>query len=353
MIFSQYFFTILPRSLTLLSNLFFTLNAVMPIVLVIAVGYFLKRIRLLDEKFFPLLNKLCFRCCLPCLLFFNVYNVENLSEISQYGRICLFAVVSTLVFFFVAVFVVKFTVREDKQKAVMVQCAFRSNYAIIGISLAMSISSGDPRPVVAASILSSVSIPTFNVLAIIALSLFVSENGKKVSVLSVLKKIATNPLILGVFTGFVCLSVRHIIPYAPDGSKYFTIRQNLPFVYKTISMLAQSASPVALLALGGNFTFSAVARLKYKIISGVFARTVICPLVCLSAAYALGFRSLEFPALIALYGTPLAVSTVPMTAEMGSDAELAGQLVVWTTLTSAFSLFGIIFACAQLGLLSV
>ncbi|MBB5226161.1 AEC family transporter [Treponema ruminis] len=335
----------------MLSNLFFTLNAVLPIVLIIAVGYFLKRIRLLDEKFFPLLNKLCFRCCLPCLLFFNVYNVENLFEITQYGAISLFAILSTLLFFFLSVFIVRLTVRDDRQKAVMVQCTFRSNYAIIGISLAMSISSGDARPVVAASILSSVSIPTFNVLAIIALSLFVSENGKKVSLLSVLKKIATNPLILGVFSGIVCLSVRYIIPVAPDGSKYFTIKQNLPFIYKTISMLAQSASPVALLALGGNFTFSAVARLKYKIIAGVIARTVICPLVCLSAAYALGFRSLEFPALIALFGTPLAVSTVPMTAEMGSDAELAGQLVVWTTLVSAFSLFAIIFTCAQLGLL--
>ncbi len=335
----------------MLSNLFFTLNAVLPIVLIIAVGYFLKRIRLLDEKFFPLLNKLCFRCCLPCLLFFNVYNVENLFEITQYGAISLFAILSTLLFFFLSVFIVRLTVRDDRQKAVMVQCTFRSNYAIIGISLAMSISSGDPRPVVAASILSSVSIPTFNVLAIIALSLFVSENGKKVNLLSVLKKIATNPLILGVFSGIVCLSVRYIIPVAPDGSKYFTIKQNLPFIYKTISMLAQSASPVALLALGGNFTFSAVARLKYKIIAGVIARTVICPLVCLSAAYALGFRSLEFPALIALFGTPLAVSTVPMTSEMGSDAELAGQLVVWTTLVSAFSLFAIIFTCAQLGLL--
>ena len=335
----------------MLSNLFFTLNAVLPIVLIIAVGYFLKRIRLLDEKFFPLLNKLCFRCCLPCLLFFNVYNVENLFEITQYGAISLFAILSTLLFFFLSVFIVRLTVRDDRQKAVMVQCTFRSNYAIIGISLAMSISSGDARPVVAASILSSVSIPTFNVLAIIALSLFVSENGKKVNLLSVLKKIATNPLILGVFSGIVCLSVRYIIPVAPDGSKYFTIKQNLPFIYKTISMLAQSASPVALLALGGNFTFSAVARLKYKIIAGVIARTVICPLVCLSAAYALGFRSLEFPALIALFGTPLAVSTVPMTAEMGSDAELAGQLVVWTTLVSAFSLFAIIFTCAQLGLL--
>ena len=328
----------------------------MPIVLVIAVGYFLKSIHLFDEKFFSLLNKLCFRCCLPCLLFFNVYNVENLAEIAQYWKVCVFAVISVLIFFAAAVIIIKFTVQDDKQKGVMIQCAYRSNYAIIGISLAMSISQGDSRPVVAASILSSVSIPLFNVLAIVALSLFVSEldgvgNRKRVSVLSILKKIVTNPLILGVFTGIVFLAIRFLIPTNEVGAKIFTIKQNLPFVYKTISMLAQSASPIALIALGGNFTFSAVARLKYKIIAGVFARTVLCPLVCLSLALKFGFGSLEFPALIALYGTPLAVSTVPMTAEMGSDSELAGQLVVWTTLCSAFTLFVIIFVCRQAGIL--
>ena len=334
-----------------LENLFFTLNAVLPIVAVISVGYFLKTIRLFDSAFFPLLNKLCFRCCLPCLLFFNVYNVDTISELPQYGKICVYAAISVLLFFLLALIVTVLTVRDDRQKGVMVQCAYRSNYAIIGISLAMSISSGDDRPVVAASILSSVSIPLFNVLAIIALSLFVKENGKKVSVLSIIKKIVTNPLILGVASGFFCLFIRALIPSDSSGLACFTIKRNLPFAYKAISMLAQSASPIALLALGGNFTFSAIARLKYKIIAGVFVRTIFCPVLCLFVAYKLGFGSLEFPALIALYGTPLAVSTVPMTAEMGSDSELAGQLVVWTTLSSAFTLFAIVFFCVQTGLL--
>lgn len=335
----------------MLSNLLFTLNAVSPIIAVISVGYFLKTMRLFDGKFFTLLNKLCFRCCLPCLLCLNVYDVDDIGEIARYTGLCVFALLSISVFFLAALLVIKITVEDDRQKGVMIQCAYRSNYAIIGISLATAISSGDSRPVVAASILSGISIPFFNVLAIIALSLFVEEGGKKVSVPSVLRRIVTNPLILGVLAGILCLSLRSLIPESEGGGKIFTIKQNLPFLYKTVSMLAQAASPIALLALGGNFTFSAVARLRYKIAAGVLARTVLCPLVCLTAAYALGFRSLEFPALIALYGTPLAVSTVPMTAEMGGDSELAGQLVVWTTLCSALTLFVIIFMCAQLGII--
>lgn len=334
-----------------LDNLFFTLNAVMPIVVIIGLGYFLKQHRIIKEDFFPVLNRLCFRCCLPCLLFYNVYNLDNISKISDYTKICLFAAVSILIIFSVALVAVILLVKDEKQKGVLHQCAYRSNYAIIGISLATSICQGDTKPVVAASILSSISIPLFNVLATISLSIFVKDNEKKVSVISVLKKIITNPLILGVAAGFVCLSIRFIIPVNADGSKYFTIRQNLPFVYKSVSMIALSASPIALIALGGNFSFSAVKKLKKQIIAGVVSRTVLCPLACLFAAYKAGFSSLEFPALIALYGTPIAVSTVPMTAEMGSDSELAGQLVVWTTLSSAFSLFAIIFFCAQTGIL--
>ena len=323
----------------------------MPIVAIIGTGYFLKQFRILKEDFFPVLNKLCFRCCLPCLLFYNVYNVDNISEISDYARLCIFAAVSILIVFAVALLAVILLVKDDRQKGVLLQCAYRSNYAIIGISLATSICQGDSKPVVAASILSSISIPLFNVLATIALSIFVKDNGKKVSVISVLKKIITNPLILGVAAGFVCLSIRFVIPVNADGNKYFTIKQNLPFIYKSVSMLAVSASPIALIALGGNFSFSAVSKLKRQILAGVVSRTVLCPLFCLFAAYKAGFSSLEFPALIALYGSPIAVSTVPMTAEMGSDSELAGQLVVWTTLSSAFTLFAIIFFCVQTGIL--
>lgn len=87
----------------------------------------------------------------------------------------------------IALLIVNFTIKDDRQKGIMIQCAYRSNYAIIGISLAISISSGDIKPVVAASIISSVSIPLFNILATIALTLYVKENGKKETIASDIK----------------------------------------------------------------------------------------------------------------------------------------------------------------------
>ena len=75
------------------------------------------------------------------------------------------------------------------------------------------------------------------------------------------------------------------------------------------------------------------------------------PVLCLFVAYLLKFDKPYFPALIALFGTPVAVSSAPMSAEMNNDGELAGQLVVWTTLASAFTLFAIVLVCKSAGLL--
>ncbi len=338
----------------MLSKLFFTCNAVLPVVLTILVGYGLKNLKAFPADFFKLLNKMSFRCCLPVMLFYNVYNVNNLSDISEYGRVCVFCFVAIMTAFVFGALVFGLVLKDKRQKGVMVQAVFRSNNAIIGLSLVISLMDGDKDAVAVASILSSLFIPLFNILAVLSLTMFMSEEGKKFSILPVLRKIATNPLIIGCALGFVCLIVRSLLPVTTAGENLevpvFTIKNNLPFLYKTLQMVGSCATPVALIALGGNFTFSAVSRLKNLITIGTALRVLIVPVVTLLAAYYLGFRQIEFPALIALFGTPVAVSSVPMATEMNNDDELAGQLVVWSSIMSAFTLFGIIFACAQAGI---
>ena len=53
---------------------------------------------------------------------------------------------------------------------------------------------------------------------------------------------------------------------------------------------------------------------------------------------------------VKLFGTSIAVSTVPMAQEMDSDAEFAGQLVVWTTVISAITLFVFIYLLRVIGI---
>ena len=75
------------------------------------------------------------------------------------------------------------------------------------------------------------------------------------------------------------------------------------------------------------------------------------PAVALTVAYLMGcFSGAHFAAFVALFATPVAVSSVPMTQEMGGDTTLVGQLVVWTTLISGFTIFMFSFILKSVGI---
>jgi predicted permease len=115
---------------------------------------------------------------------------------------------------------------------------------------------------------------------------------------------------------------------------------------EVLEYLARLAIPLALLVLGAQFEFSAVASLKREIIWGVVIRTVIVPTLVIGVAYVVfgnRFGAAQFATLVAAFATPVAVPSVPMVQEMGGDVTLAGQLVVWSTLVSAVTIFLVTF----------
>ncbi len=333
----------------------FALNAILPIILLIFLGYFLKKKKFLEEEWFKKGNKLVFRVCLPVLLFTNVYNIESFSAINWsvvvYSELAIFAV------FLLGVLLVKVAIPEERQKGVILQCVFRSNFAIIGLPLAEAL--GGAEGVGIAAVLSAFSIPTFNVLAVIALDMFhKNENGQKASGKDMVKKIVKNPLIIGVLCGLVALGIRALLPKNADGLPVFTLSGSMPFLYTAISNIAKICSPLALIVLGGLFDFAAVKELKKQIMIGTAARVVVVPFLVLGIAVLLSkyttvldFDATAYPAMVALFGSPVAVSSAIMAQEMDNDGVLAGQLVVWTSIASIFTLFLIIALLRGLGLL--
>lgn len=325
-----------------MESFIFAVNAVLPIILVVAIGYFLKKIKLVDEAFIRTGNKIVFRVLLPVMLFSNVYKIENLGEVELgYVLYALFAVVTVFV---TAVITSGFVTKEGSERASLIQGIFRSNYALIGIPLAGSLF-GD-EGIMTAAILSAFAIPVFNILAVAGLSVF----GKgKFSIKSILTEIAKNPLILGVAAGFCALIIRGIFAENEISFRLFDV---VP-IAKTAEYLSGTATPLALIVLGAQFEFSAVERLKKEIIFGTAMRCAFVPVFTLGMAYLLfaeKFTGAQFAALTALFATPVAVSSVPMAQEMGADAELAGQLVVWTTVVSAFSVFIASFLLKEAGI---
>lgn len=64
-----------------MENLLFTLNAILPIILPILLGYGLKRLHFFSDIFLTEANKLVFKVLIPILLFSNLY-LADLTQIN-------------------------------------------------------------------------------------------------------------------------------------------------------------------------------------------------------------------------------------------------------------------------------
>lgn len=318
----------------MIDALVFSANAVLPIVLLIVLGYVLKRIGLLTPPFLDVGNKLTFRVLLPVMLFVNVYNIKSFSDINV--MFVVYGIAAVIVIFFLGTAVMCLFTKDSAKRGSLIQAVFRSNYAIIGIPLATSLF-GDAGAA-AAGVMSAFCVPTFNVLGVITLSIFNGNSEKgKVDVKKILLGIAKNPLIIGTVAGLAVLGIREL--FVTWG---WTFRlTDIEFLYKTLDNVRSICTPFALIVLGGRFEFSAVARLKREIIFGTFVRTVVVPIIGLLGAYFLipGLGGEHFATYVGVFATPVAVASAIMAQEMGADGELAGQLVVWTSLVSTVTIF--------------
>ena len=329
-------------------------NAVLPIVLLILLGYWLRHIGFLSGEFVKTGNKLVFNVCLPCMLFINVYDIEGFGSIAW--DLVIYSMIMVFGIFLLGMLLAVLTTKQPKRRGAISQAVFRSNMAIIGLSLASAL--GGSEAVAVAAIVSAFTVPLFNVLAVFALTYF-SEDGArgKTDFKKIFRNIAKNPLIISIALGMVCLAIRGI-QTSVFGKPVFLLK-DIQFLYKALNNLKSIASPFALLVLGGQFTFSAVKDLWKEIVSGTLGRIVLAPVVGIGAAVLLSSMGIlqcgvnEYPALIALFGSPTAVSSAVMAGQMGADEQLATQLVVWTSIGSIFTVFGTVCILMAMGLLAV
>lgn len=325
-----------------MEDLIFSINAVLPIVLMVCLGYLLRRLGVLPLSVTGVMNRLVFRVFLPAMLFLNVYNIQSFSQTSF--DYIFYVLIFTVCIFLVGIPAVMLITKDNRQRGSILQGFFRSNYALVGIPLATSIFGTEGG--IFAAMLSAFIIPLFNILAVVSLSIFGTKNGKKSNPLQILLDIVKNPLIQAIALGGVVLLVRAAFV---KHSIEFRLSDVKP-VYSVLTSLSAVATPLSLITLGAQFEFSAVPSLKKPILWTVLVRCLLIPVIALSVALALGrFNGAHFATFLAVYVTPVAVSSVPMAQEMGADSALSGQLVVWTTLISGVTIFAATWILKSIG----
>ena len=309
-----------------MESLHIALEIVLPLFLLLAVGYCIKLTGIMNETSVRQTNNMIFKVFLPLLVFFNIYKTDLTSSFDM--SLLLFAVVGVLLQFIISLCLVILLEHDNARRGVMLQGMFRSNFVLFGIPISTALF-GDSAAGLA-SILIAVIIPLYNMLAVVSLESF---NGKKPSLWKILVGILTNPLIIASAVGILFV-VFHI---------------PLPTVlYKTVSDLSIIATPLAFVILGASFSFGETGRCVRDLCITLGAKLVAYPLLFIALAILMGFRDAHLAVLLTVFGSPIAVSSFTMAQQMGCDDKLAGQLVVFSSLLSVFTMFLFIFGLKEL-----
>ncbi len=318
----------------MLNDLLFSANVIVPIFLLIILGYVLTKLRVWDSHFLKIANNVCFKVLLPVLLFYNVASA-NIFEVFN-GKLILYVCLCACIICALLFLIVPLFIKDNKRRGVMIQGTFRSNFLLFGVPLGLSI--GGTKGAVLAAVVASFYVPVINMLSVISLYSFSNANNKnlKAALLDILK----NPLIIGGVSGLIFSLIRNLIGF------------EIPTMLDTtLSNIKSTATPLAFLILGGDLKFDNMLKnIKVSIFS-VLGKILIIPAIMLTVSALLGFDKLSMAILIAVFATPNAVSSYAMAITYEADYKLAGEIITLGTLLSILTIFIFVTLCKSLGLI--
>lgn len=309
-----------------MDNLLLSLNVVLPLFLFMMLGYFLKCVGMINQRLTDDLNKLCFKVFLPIYLFNTSYACDLTASFDP-GHVA-FSVAATLAVFGAAMALVPRWVKDNPQRGVVIQCLFRSNFALFGLPITESLCGADKMG--PSSFLISFIVPLYNILAVITLETF---RGGKPDLKKILKGIVTNPLIIATLGGLLFNLMNIPLPQP---------------VNKTLTDLGRVATPLNLIALGSHFCFSAFRTTMKPLLIGSLGRLIVCPVIMVAIAALLGFRGEYLSPILIMFGAPVAASSFTMAQQMEGDGQLAASFVMVTSAGAIFTFFVWIFILKQL-----
>ncbi|WP_158089355.1 AEC family transporter [Magnetofaba australis] len=300
------------------SSIWFVAQVTGPIFLLVALGAWLRVIKVIDERFVEDSARVVFRVALPTLIFMAIAKTDP-SELMRPAVLGCF-VAATLASFG-GVFWISGQFRmAAADRAAFVHGAFRSNYGIFG--LAIGLNSFGQEALVVGSVILALLIPLYNILAVVSLTLPFHQT-HALSWRDMLRQIVGNPLIIGVLAA---------LPFS-------LLQIPLPLLAtRTGDYLANLTLPLALIGIGGSLTLAGLREAGVKSTIAALIKTVALPLILTPVAIALGFVGVELGMLYLAFAAPTAAASFPMTRAMGGNGEMAGQIIVVSTLASAFTL---------------
>ena len=308
------------------------LQSVFPVFLVVAVGAVLRRYRFLEEKFIDTANALVYYLLLPALLFHEVSATEFREAFN--ASLVIGGYAATLLVFILAYAVSGTLGIGPAERGSFVQGSVRANLAYMGLPIVFNVvgQAGLRK----AGIFLGFIVPLLNTLAVMALMIpHGAGKGKGLETTArILRQLATNPIILACVAGVVWSLLKLPVP---------------AMARRTLSLIAPATLPLSLLCLGGSFSFERARRGFGLAALSTFLKVVVLTGIGLALYRWMGVSGDDLRIGAIMLGTPTAVVTYVMAAQLEGDTDLAGTIVLVSTAASAFTITAWLFLLRALG----
>ena len=318
----------------MLDSILYSINNIMPMFIIVILGAILGKTNFVNGGFLAVCDKLVFKITLPCMLFIEIVSADSVKFNPKLIGYCIGVVIVNVI---LACMLVPLFIKDNGKRGAFVQGVYRSNAAIIGITLAENL-----FPEIGATMMSTVMpfvVVLFNGFAVVILSIYAPADVKltpKQLISRISKSVITNPLIISIVLALIWKISGITLPVLAE---------------KSLNYLSNMSMPLALISLGASFkTESLRGRFGLAVIASA-VKTAVVPAAAVICAIPLGFRSVELGTIFILFGGPTAVSSYIMAKQMKSDHELAGQILLVSTLMSVATLFVGTLILKQTGLI--
>ena len=317
----------------MLDHFIYSLNATLPVFLIIALGWGLRCANLLGEGFVLTANKLTYTVTLPVMLFLEIAQMDAgaLLDLKFLG----FGFFSSLACILLIWAGARLFLKDKSMVGSFVQGSYRGSAALLGVALMQNIYGSAAY---APSMILSVA-PLYNIMAVIILMLEgkrEGQEGKKHQAKQALIGVLKNPILWGILLG---------LPFAALGITFPRA------IIASLESVGELATPLALLAIGASFQIDAAKSCLKPALIATFLKLVGQVAVFLPLAIWLGFREQQLVAILVMFASPTAAASYIMSVNLDNDGELSSSIIVYTTLFSAVTITAWIFLLRSLALI--
>ncbi len=295
-----------------------SLKVVVPMGIMMLVGYLCKLSKLSNSEGERMLNDLVYRVFMPCMLFYSIATCPSLKSMD--ARVFLLIVTSIAISVIVVAVLLRRMNREMRVSMLIGMC--RTNMSVYGSAVSMAMLSATDAKL--AMFYLSFGVAVQNVLLLGALEIAASA---RMNPLRILLKVIKNPQIAAA----ICATALNLMGV------------ELPEVLRSpLSSFAQCATPLAFMMLGVGFRFSKERSENLGIAAVVLCRLILIPAaILLPVAAVMGMNQLETVIMCCALATPCAVSSLPLSNQFGGNSTVTNESIVYSSILSivTFPLF--------------